>query len=130
LSIPFTDLESLVWNRDSRAGATRCSVNAPLLNFNILFRWFVGLVGDDRVWDPTVYTKNGAGFRSSRAAEAGPSASLDVALAPIDDNPLEQRSARGGQINRLKVIKRQTYGRAGFELLKARVLPLEPLSTC
>jgi len=28
-----------------------------------------------------------------------------------------------GQINRLKVIKRQMYGRAGFELLKARELP-------
>lgn len=28
-----------------------------------------------------------------------------------------------GHINRLKVIKRQMYGRAGFELLKARVLP-------
>lgn len=28
-----------------------------------------------------------------------------------------------GHINRLKAIKRQMYGRAGFELLKARVLP-------
>lgn len=28
-----------------------------------------------------------------------------------------------GQINRLKMIKRQMYGRAGFELLRARVLP-------
>lgn len=28
-----------------------------------------------------------------------------------------------GQINRLKTIKRQMYGRAGFELLKSRVLP-------
>jgi transposase len=28
------------------------------LNFNILYRWFVGLGMDDRVWDPTVYTKN------------------------------------------------------------------------
>ena len=28
-----------------------------------------------------------------------------------------------GHINRLKTIKRQMYGRAGFELLKARVLP-------
>jgi len=27
-----------------------------------------------------------------------------------------------GQINRLKMLKRQSYGRAGFELLKARVL--------
>jgi transposase len=29
-----------------------------------------------------------------------------------------------GQINRLKMIKRQMYGRAGFTLLRARVLPL------
>lgn len=28
-----------------------------------------------------------------------------------------------GQINRLKMIKRQMYGRAGFQLLRARVLP-------
>ena len=27
-----------------------------------------------------------------------------------------------GQINRLKMIKRQMYGRAGFELLRRRVL--------
>jgi transposase len=38
--------------------------------------------------------------------------------APWSNGPLE------GQINRLKMIKRQMYGRAGFELLKARVLPL------
>jgi transposase len=31
-----------------------------------------------------------------------------------------------GQINRLKMIKRQMYGRAGFELLRARVLPFSP----
>jgi transposase len=31
-----------------------------------------------------------------------------------------------GQINRLKAIKRQMYGRAGFELLRARVLPYLP----
>jgi hypothetical protein len=37
---------------------------------------------------------------------------------PWNNGPVE------GQINRLKVIKRQMYGRAGFELLKARVLPL------
>jgi transposase len=38
---------------------------------------------------------------------------------PWSNGPLE------GQINRLKVIKRQMYGRAGFELLRARVLPWE-----
>jgi len=36
---------------------------------------------------------------------------------PWSNGPIE------GQINRLKAIKRQIYGRAGFELLKARVLP-------
>jgi transposase len=34
-----------------------------------------------------------------------------------------------GQINRLKMTKRQMYGRAGFELLRARVLPYLPAST-
>ena len=29
-----------------------------------------------------------------------------------------------GQVNRLKLVKRSMYGRAGFELLKTRVLPL------
>jgi len=28
------------------------------LNYNLLFRWFVGLNMDDEVWHPTVYTKN------------------------------------------------------------------------
>ena len=28
------------------------------LDYNLLFRWFVGLSMDDRVWDPTVFTKN------------------------------------------------------------------------
>jgi transposase len=39
---------------------------------------------------------------------------------PWNNGPVE------GHINRLKVIKRQMYGRAGFELLKARVLPSVP----
>jgi transposase len=33
-----------------------------------------------------------------------------------------------GQINRLKMIKRQMYGRAGFDLLRARVLPYSPVA--
>jgi transposase len=28
------------------------------LDYNLLFRWFVGLEIDDRVWDATVYSKN------------------------------------------------------------------------
>jgi transposase len=28
------------------------------LDYNLLFRWFVGLNMDDAVWDATVFTKN------------------------------------------------------------------------
>ncbi|HSF04592.1 MAG TPA: IS5 family transposase [Methylomirabilota bacterium] len=28
------------------------------LDYNLLFRWFVGLSGDDPIWDATVFTKN------------------------------------------------------------------------
>src|ERR1700720_2822245 len=28
------------------------------MNYNLLFRWFVGLNADDEVWDATVFTKN------------------------------------------------------------------------
>ena len=28
------------------------------LDYNLLFRWFVGLSPDDRVWDATSFTKN------------------------------------------------------------------------
>lgn len=40
---------------------------------------------------------------------------------PWSNGPVE------GQINRLKTVKRQMYGRAGVELLRARLLP-EPVS--
>src|SRR5260370_22954935 len=28
------------------------------LDYNLLYRWFVGLSRDDAVWDPTTFTKN------------------------------------------------------------------------
>lgn len=28
------------------------------LDYNLLFRWFVGLTRDEPGWDPTVFTKN------------------------------------------------------------------------
>ena len=40
---------------------------------------------------------------------------------PWSNGPVE------GQINRLKMLKRQMYGRGGTELLRARLLP-EPLA--
>ncbi len=43
------------------------------------------------------------------------------------ENAVEHHWSNGpveGHINRLKAVKRQMYGRAGFELLRSRVLPL------
>ena len=47
------------------------------------------------------------------------------AVAAAVDTPWSTGQVEG-QINRLKTIKRQMYGRAGFELLRARVLPYAP----
>ncbi|MQW25506.1 hypothetical protein CN171_29385 [Sinorhizobium meliloti] len=49
-------------------------------------------------------------------------------LRRIDGRHKRQRHQEqrpGGEINRLKTIKRAIYGRAGPELLRARVLPLD-----
>jgi transposase len=48
------------------------------------------------------------------------------AVAAAVDTPWSTGQVEG-QINRLKMIKRQMYGRAGFELLCARVLPYSAL---
>jgi len=48
-------------------------------------------------------------------------------------NALRESRSNGpveGHINRLKTLKRQMYGRAGFELLRARLLPMARVSPC
>jgi len=40
------------------------------LEYNLLFRWFVGLAIDDRVWDVTVFTKNRERLLDGEVAEA------------------------------------------------------------
>src|ERR671931_1912593 len=40
------------------------------LDYNLLFRWFVGLSMDDPVWDPTVFTKNRERLLRGDVAEA------------------------------------------------------------
>jgi transposase len=39
------------------------------LNYNLLFRWFVGLNADEAVWDVTVYTKNRERLLEASVAE-------------------------------------------------------------
>ena len=40
------------------------------LNYNLLFRWFVGLTPDDAVWVPTVFTKNRDRLLAGNIADA------------------------------------------------------------
>ena len=40
------------------------------LNYNLLFRWFVGLSPDEAVWDPTVFTKNRERLIAGNIADA------------------------------------------------------------
>ncbi len=49
------------------------------LNYNMLFRWFVGLNLDDPVWDVTVFTKNRERFLEGEIAEKFFAAVLDHA---------------------------------------------------
>jgi transposase len=39
------------------------------INYNLLFRWFVGLTMDDAVWDATVFTKNRERLMQGEVAE-------------------------------------------------------------
>jgi transposase len=51
------------------------------LNYNLLFRWFVGLNPDDAVWVPTVFTKNRDRLLEGQIAEAFLQAVLKAADA-------------------------------------------------
>jgi IS5 family transposase len=51
----------------TRCGASGCSEQ---LEYNLLFRWFVGLEMDDPVWDATVFTKNRERLLAGDVAQA------------------------------------------------------------
>jgi len=49
------------------------------LDYNMLFRWFVGLDMDDMIWDPTVFTKNRQRLLEGKIAQAFFKEVLDLA---------------------------------------------------
>jgi transposase len=53
------------------------------LNYNLLFRWFVGLNMDDAIWDVTVFTKNRQRLLEGDIAEAFFAAVLKQARSRI-----------------------------------------------
>jgi hypothetical protein len=54
------------------------------LNYNLLFRWFVGLNSDDPVWHPTTFTKN----RDRLVNEERMAKFLELLLAAPEVKPL------------------------------------------
>src|SRR6266849_2111689 len=74
------------------------------LDYNFLFRWFVGLSLDDPVWDATVFTKNrerllegevAAGFFSAVVGQARARAEPQAAMAMVEAIPGWQRITLG-----------------------------------
>src|SRR5260370_10002959 len=51
------------------------------LDYNFLFRWFVGLSLDDPVWDATVFTKNRERLLEGEVAQGFFTAGVDQARA-------------------------------------------------
>jgi transposase len=75
------------------------------------------LPGDLTAWLTRAEASSVAGLRSfARRLRQDEAAVRAGATVEWSNGPVE------GQVNRLKVIKRSMYGRAGFDLLKARVL--------
>ena len=62
------------------------------LDYNLLYRWFVGQEMDDAVWDVTVFTKNRERLLKSQIAQAF----FDQVLKQARGEQLLRRSFHGG----------------------------------
>ena len=82
------------------------------LNYNLLFRWFVGVNMDDPVWHPTTFTKNrdrllagdvAAAFFDAVTAQARPAGLLSDEHVTVDGTQLEAWAS-------LKSVQRRDAG--------------------
>ena len=80
------------------------------LNYNLLFRWFVGLNMDDSVWDVTVFTKNRERLLDGDIAEAFFQAVLQQARerSLLSDEHFTLRHLQNVLPNRLGQMERRS----------------------
>jgi transposase len=102
---------------------TQCPEVIDLRRIALSFR--AALTADDstqlRQWiEAAKHSEFGAVVRFAYGLQKDISAVAAAVDTPWSNGQVE------GQINQLKTIKRQMYGRAGFALLRARVLPYSP----
>ena len=83
------------------------------LDYNILYRWFVGLSLDDAVWDATTFTKNRDRLLDGDVADAffteSWRRSRPTGCSPTSTSPSTARSSRRGRATR--VSNRRARGR-------------------
>jgi len=74
------------------------------LDYNLLFRWFVGLDVDDPVWDATVFSKNRSGCSTARWRPRSLSACApwprSTGCSPMSTSPSTARWCRRGRDRR------------------------------
>mgnify|MGYP002174084926 FL=1 len=111
---------------DSQALDRMTQVDAQVRDVHDLTQRFLNMVREGRNGDLMTWIADAGelGIASFRGFSSGLIQDLDAVrnalLLPWSNGQVE------GQINRLKLIKRQMYGRAGFDLLRKRVLCQPP----
>jgi transposase len=131
--VKVPSVRSLTWSlvKDKRGDPEHkalverlCQECPDLMSLQELAKSFFCLIrkqsqSDLNTWQQRVYASGLCELATFARGLDRDRAAVDAALSEKWSNgPTE------GHVNRLKFIKRQGYGRASFELLKARVLPL------
>jgi transposase len=102
------------------------------LNYNLLFRWFVGLEMDDPVWDATVFTKNRERLIAGAVSQPGQEspACRGAVRSMAFDQPEEAQTDRAGvrleQIEPPAAAGEAARAQAGGLVLSADYRSLQP----
>jgi transposase len=119
-------MHEATWAIDATAGGEGGQIEASLPNFAVMRRLAMRFRGILRGHDPT---KLDGWLKDARETGLyGIKRFVSILQRDIDAvrNAVSETWSNGqteGQINRLKTLKRSMYGRAGTELLRARMLP-------
>ena len=81
------------------------------MNYNLLFRWFVGLEMDDEVWDVTVFTENRERLIAGEVAQKFFAAVLKQARGAASISRWMERCSKRGRVG--AVLRRSRIRRNG-----------------